>query len=83
MPTCVFSTRKAEHKSATCIADCDEVSAFVDKCKDAFASSNGRELLHEAGKRGGIPETGSYTIVWRHTDLGVNSDREEFTFNMN
>ena len=83
MPTCVFSTKKAEHKSATSLFDCDEVSAFVDKCKDAFVSSSGRELLREAGKRAGIPSTGSFTIVWRHTDLGVNSDREEFRFRMN
>ncbi len=40
-------------------------------------------LIAAGGKRAGIPDTGSFTIVWRHTDLGVNSDREEFTFNMN
>ena len=29
-----------------------------------------------------VPDTGSYTIVWRQTDVDVNSDREEFTFHM-
>lgn len=83
MPTCVFSTVKPEHKRATGVADSDEVAEFVSKCKQAFASTSGRELLREAGKRAGLSDKGSFTIVWRHTDLGVNSDREEFTFNMN
>ena len=83
MPTCVFSTVKPEHKRATGVADSDEVAVFVSKCKQAFASTSGRELLREAGKRAGLSDNGSFTIVWRHTDLGVNSDREEFTFNMN
>lgn len=82
MPTCVFSTVKPEHKRATGIADSDEVAEFVSKCKQVFASTNGRELLREAGKRAGLSDKGSFTIVWRHTDLGVNSDREEFTFDM-
>ena len=82
MPTCVFSTVKPEHKRATGIADSDEVAEFVSKCKQVFASTSGRELLREAGKRAGLSDKGSFTIVWRHTDLGVNSDREEFTFNM-
>ncbi len=83
MPSCVFSTVKAEHKRATSVTDCDEVSTYVNQCKEAYTSTSGRELLREAGKRAGIPDTGSFRIVWRHTDLGVNSDREEFTFNMN
>ncbi len=29
-----------------------------------------------------VPDTGSYTIVWRQTDVDANSDREEFTFHM-
>jgi hypothetical protein len=28
-----------------------------------------------------MPQTGSYTIVWRQTDAGINSDKEEFVFN--
>ena len=82
MPTCVFSTMNPEHKRATGVADSDEVAEFVSKCKQAFASTSGRELLREAGKRAGLSDKGSYTIVWRHTDLDVNSDREEFTFHM-
>ena len=82
MPTCVFSTVKPEHKRATGVADSDEVAVFVSKCKQAFASTSGRELLCEAGKRAGLSDKGSFTIVWRHTDLGVNSDRKEFTFIM-
>ncbi|MBQ4146852.1 MAG: hypothetical protein II593_02650, partial [Prevotella sp.] len=83
MPTCVFSTVKPEHKRATGVADSDEVAVFVSKCKQAFASTSGRKLLREAGKRAGLSDKGCYTIVWRHTDLGVNSDREEFTFHIN
>jgi len=36
-----------------------------------------------AGKVAGVSSGGSYTIVWRQTDFNVNSDREEFAFNMN
>ena len=68
MPTCVFSTVKPEHKRATGIADSDEVAEFVSKCKQVFASTSGRELLREAGKRAGLSDKGSFTIVWRHTD---------------
>jgi hypothetical protein len=27
-----------------------------------------------------MPQTGSYTIVWRQTDAGINSDKEVFEF---
>ena len=82
-PSCVFSTYKPDHKRATCVADYDEIGTFVKKCKDAYNSETGRELLRQAGKRALLSDTGSYTIVWRQTDLGVNSDREEFTVHMN
>lgn len=41
------------------------------------------KILQMAGKVAGVSSGGSYTIVWRQADFNVNSDREEFTFNMN
>lgn len=41
------------------------------------------KILQMAGKVAGVSSGGSYTIVWRQTDFNVNSDREEFAFNMN
>ena len=65
------------------MADSDEIQKFVYKCKQASTNnSNVIEILRQAGKRGGVPDTGSYTIVWRQTDVDANSDREEFTFHM-
>ena len=82
MPTCVFSTLKPEHKRETKVSDCDEIATFVEKCKEAYDSDGGRKILHEAGTRAQLSETDSYTIVWQQTDIGVNSDREEYTFHM-
>jgi hypothetical protein len=45
-------------------------------------NNNVIEILREAGRVGGVPNTGSYTITWRQTDAGINSDREEYTFSM-
>lgn len=79
----ILFTVKPEHKTAQGLADSDEIQKFVYKCKQAFTNNNNViEILRQAGKRGGVPDTGSYTIVWRQTDVDANSDREEFTFHM-
>jgi len=50
---------------------------------DAFTNNQSvKDILREAGKVGGLKDSDSYTIVWRQTDAGVNSDQEEFTFKM-
>lgn len=82
MPTCVFSTKKPNHKVDEKISKSDEIGDFVKDCKEAYDSETGREILQNAGKRAQLAETDSFTIVWRHTDLGANSDRETYTFHM-
>jgi hypothetical protein len=82
MPTCVFSTYKPGHKKVTDVKNCDEIGKYVEKCVEAFNSSTGQEILKEAAQQANMPSTGSFTIVWRQTDLGVNSDQEEYTFKM-
>lgn len=83
----VFYTIKPDHKQAynegKGVEEYDEIGRFVFAAKAAFAANdNVRDILREAGKIGGIPTTGSYTIVWRQTDPSINSDREEYVFNM-
>ena len=83
----MFYTVKPDHKKAynegKSIEKYDEIGKFVLTAKEAFSKNeNVKEILREAGKVGGLPATGSYTIVWRQTDSSVNSDREEFVFNM-
>lgn len=85
--SCVFYTEKADHKRAynedKDVEEFDEIGQFVYKSKYAFAhNSNVIEILRQAGKRGGVADDGSYTIVWRQTDADADSDREEFTFSM-
>ena len=64
------------------VEECDEIGRFVYTSKDAFTHNNNvKEILREAAQVGGMPKTGSYTIVWRQTDAGVNSDKEEFVVN--
>lgn len=82
-----FYTRKADHKKTynadKTAEEYDEIGKFVFTSKDAFTNNSSvKDILREAGKIGGIPDDGSYTIVWRQTDAGINSDTEEFTFNM-
>lgn len=83
----VFYTIKPDHKKAynegKKIEEYDEIGRFVYLAKEAFTKNNSvKEILKEAGKVGGVPDTGSYKIVWRQTDSNVNSDSEDFTFNM-
>ena len=80
--TCVFSTKKPNHKVDEKISKSDEIGDFVKECKEAYDSEASREILQNAGKRAQLAETDSSTIVWRHTDLGANSDRETYTFHM-
>lgn len=82
MPTCVFSTYKPEHKTATDVKNCDEIGKYVEKCIEAYNSPTGQEILKEAALQANMSNSGSFTIVWRQTDLGVNSDQEEYTFKM-
>lgn len=82
MPTCVFSTKKPNHKKDDKISNSDEIGDFVKDCINAYNSETGREFLQNAGKRAQLAETDSFTIVWRHTDLGANSDRETYTYHM-
>ena len=83
----VFYTIKPDHKKAynegKKIEEYDEIGRFVYVTKEAFThNSSVMEILKEAGMVGGVPNTGSYRIVWRQTDSDVNSDSEDFTFNM-
>jgi hypothetical protein len=83
----VFYTNKPDHMKSynegKKVEEYDEIGRFVYVSKDAFTQNkNVKEILKEAGKVGGVPDTGSYKIVWRQTDSGINSDSEDFTFNM-
>lgn len=82
----VFHTKKADHKKSynegKNPAEYDEIGQFIHKAKRAFATDNVKEILRSAGKRAGVPDNGSYTIVWRQTDPDIYSDREEYTFDM-
>jgi len=83
----VFYTDRPDHKKAynegKGIEDYDEIGQFIVDAKNAFNhNDNVIEILREAGRVGGVPNTGDYTIVWRQTDAGINSDREEYTFSM-
>ena len=82
----VFYTVRPDHKASynagKSIEEYDEIGRFVYTAKDAFTQNEGvKEILREAAQVGGMPQTGSYTIVWRQTDAGINSDKEEFVFN--
>lgn len=82
----IFYTVRADHKQAynegKTVEEYDEIGRFVYTAKDAFTNNdNVKEILREAAQVGGMPNTGSYTIVWRQTDAGINSDKEEFEFN--
>lgn len=82
----IFYTVRADHKQAynegKTAEEYDEIGRFVYTAKDAFANNdNVKEILREAAQVGGMPNTGSYTIVWRQTDAGINSDKEEFVYN--
>ena len=83
----VFYTDRPDHKKSynegKSLEKHDEIGKFIVTCKDAFNhNDNVIEILREAGRVGGVPNTGDYTIVWRQTDAGINSDREEYTFSM-
>lgn len=64
----------------------DELGRRVAKLKKASESNkNVADLLKMAGKDAGIPDTGSYKIVWRNTDdntTGVKYENEELTISM-
>ncbi len=82
----IFYTVRADHKQAynedKTVEEYDEIGRFVYTAKDAFTNNdNVKEILREAAQVGGMPQTGSYTIVWRQTDAGINSDKEEFVVN--
>lgn len=86
LTSCVFYTKRADHKKAynegKSVAQYDEIGQFVVTAKNAFThNDNVKEILREAAQVGGMPKTGSYTIVWRQTDAGINSDKEEFVVN--
>jgi hypothetical protein len=86
LASCVFYTRRPDHKKAynegKSVAQYDEIGQFVVTAKNAFThNDNVKEILREAAQVGGMPKTGSYTIVWRQTDAGINSDKEEFVVN--
>lgn len=83
-----FFTKKADHQKSynenKRIEEYDEIGKFVYTAKDAFTyNKENVKILRQAGKVGGLSDTDSYTVVWRQTDVGINSDREEFTFDMN
>lgn len=79
-----FFTKKPDHKKSynegKKVEEYDEIGKFIYNAKSAFATN--AEILRQAGKAGGLSDTDSYTIVWRQTDVGINSDREEYTFSM-
>ena len=86
LASCVFYTRRPDHKKpyneGKSVAQYDEIGQFVVTAKNAFThNDNVKEILREAAQVGGMPKTGSYTIVWRQTDAGINSDKEEFVVN--
>ena len=86
LASCVFYTKRADHKKAynegKSVAQYDEIGQFVVTAKNAFThNDNVKEILREAARVGGMPKTGSYTITWRQTDAGTNSDKEEFVVN--
>jgi len=83
----VFYTDRPDHKKSynegKSVEKYDEIGQFIVDAKNAFNHNNNViEILREAGRVGGVPNTGSYTITWRQTDAGINSDREEYTFSM-
>ena len=87
LTSCVFYTKRADHKKAynegKSVAQYDEIGQFIVTAKNAFNHNDAvKEIMREAGKQGGVSDTGSYTITWRQTDADVNSDREEYTFSM-
>jgi len=64
------------------LTDAECAALIVVTAKNAFThNDNVKEILREAAQVGGMPKTGSYTIVWRQTDAGINSDKEEFVVN--
>ena len=87
MTSSTIYTAKADHKKSynegKKVEEYDEMGKFLYTAKDAFTNNkNNVEIMRQAGKVGGLSDTDSYTIVWRQTDAGTNSDSEEFTFNM-
>ena len=82
----VFYTVRPDHKASynegKSIEEYDEIGRFVEVARNAFDYNDGvRDILREAGKVGGVPDAAGYTIVWRQTDAGINSDSEEYTVN--
>ncbi len=87
LASCVFYTKRPDHKKAynegKSVTQYDEIGQFMVTAKNAFNHNDAvKEIMREAGKQGGVSDTGSYTITWRQTDADVNSDREEYTFSM-
>ena len=82
----VFYTVRPDHKASynegKSIEEYDEIGQFVEVAKNAFTTNDAvKDILRDAAKVGGMPDGGSYTIVWRQTDAGINSDSEEYTVN--